>query len=64
VARTCALPCEECELLAAMGLCDRCPIRVCRRGRAWIVHARSTRLALSNQLAERITVEEPPAIAC
>jgi Fe2+ transport system protein FeoA len=50
------MPCEECELLCAMGLSCRCPLRVCRAGEPCIIQVASTRLGLSAEVAGRILV--------
>jgi Fe2+ transport system protein FeoA len=50
------LPCDECELLQAMGLTDQCEVRVCRGGEPCIVQVHATRLGLSASLARRIYV--------
>ncbi len=47
---------EESELLAAMGLVDRCPLRVCRAGEPCIVQVETTRLALSAAMARKVLV--------
>ncbi len=48
--------CEDCELLNAMGLTERCTLRVCQAGEPCIVQVASTRLALSAALARNILV--------
>ena len=48
--------CEDCELLNAMGLTDRCTLRVCQAGSPCIVQAGGTRLGLTRHLAQRILV--------
>lgn len=48
--------CEDCELLNAMGLTDRCTLRVCQAGSPCIVQAGGTRLGLTRPLAQRILV--------
>jgi Fe2+ transport system protein FeoA len=50
------LSCEDCELLQAMGLTDRCELRVCRGGAPCIVQVESTRLGLSRSMSRRIMV--------
>ncbi len=47
---------QECELLAAMGLSDRCLLRVCRAGEPCIVQIAATRLGLSRAMARRVMV--------
>jgi len=51
------LPEEDRCLLRAMGLYDRCTVRVCRSGTPCIVQVDSTRLGLSGAVARRILVE-------
>jgi Fe2+ transport system protein FeoA len=53
--RHCCL-CEECELLRAMGITERCRLRMCRRGKRCIVQVNSTRLGISNAIARNILV--------
>lgn len=48
--------CDECEVLAAMGLTDACELRVCRSGSPCIVQIASTRLGLSAAVARNILV--------
>ncbi len=50
------LRCEDCDLLRAMGLTDRCTLRICRGGEPCIIEVNSTRLALAAPLARRILV--------
>jgi len=50
------LPCEDCDLLNAMGMTESCEIRVCRRGNPCIVQVNSTRLGLSPGMARNIFV--------
>ena len=47
---------DESELLAAMGLVDRCPLRVCRAGEPCFVQVATTRLALSRAMARQVLV--------
>lgn len=54
------LPGDECELLAAMGLRDRCPLRVCRGGEPCIVQVAFTRLAMSAVVASKVMVRPTP----
>ena len=65
VATVCHQPdvCSDCELLNAMGMTDRCRVRVCRRGNPLIVQVASTRLGLSSVMAKLIQVlpDEPTA---
>ena len=51
-----SLCCEDCELLNAMGMTDRCRLRVCRIGNPCIVQVASTRLGLSSAMASHIMV--------
>jgi Fe2+ transport system protein FeoA len=64
-AHTAEMPCEDCDLLNAMGLTDECEVRVCRRGEPCIVQVHATRLGLSSAIARRImvTVTAPRAAA-
>ena len=50
------LACEDCELLTAMGLQDRCELRVCRGGSPCIVQVNQTRLGLSAPIAKKVLV--------
>jgi len=43
--------------LNAMGLTDRCELRVCQIGEPCIVQVKSTRLGISRSLAGKIMVE-------
>jgi Fe2+ transport system protein FeoA len=47
---------EDCELLAAMGLTDRCMLRVCRAGEPCIIQVACTRLGLSAAIARKVLV--------
>jgi Fe2+ transport system protein FeoA len=49
-----ALPQEDSQLLAAMGLADRAEVRVCRSGSTCIVQVEATRLGISAAMAARI----------
>jgi Fe2+ transport system protein FeoA len=51
------LCCEDCELLNALGLTDRCELRVCQIGEPCIVQVNATRLGLASSLADKIMVE-------
>lgn len=51
------LPEEERCLLRAMGMYDRCTVKVCRPGTPCIVQVDSTRLGLSGTVARKILVE-------
>lgn len=50
------LPEEDRCLLRAMGMYDRCTVRVCRSGTPCIVEVDSTRLGLSGSVARQILV--------
>lgn len=50
------LCCEDCQLLQAMGMTDRCEIRMCRRGSSCIVQVGGTRLGVAARLADGILV--------
>jgi len=50
------LPCEDCDLLNAMGMTEACEIRVCQRGNPCIVQVNTTRLGLSRTMARNIFV--------
>ena len=54
--------CADCELLNAMGMTDRCRVRVCRRGNPLIVQVASTRLGLSSAMAKHIQVLPDDAV--
>jgi Fe2+ transport system protein FeoA len=47
---------QDGEMLAAMGLTDRCRLRVCRAGEPCIVQVAGFRLGLAAALARRILV--------
>jgi Fe2+ transport system protein FeoA len=51
------LPEEDRCMLRALGLYDRCTVRVCRPGRPCIVQIDATRLGLSAAMAQQILVE-------
>ena len=53
----CLLSADDRELLAAMGLADRCPLRVCRAGSPCIIQVASTRLALGAKMARQVLVD-------
>ena len=53
--------CEECQLLRAMGVTERCKLRVCRCGKRCIVQVNSTRLGISNAIARNILVSRVAA---
>lgn len=46
----------DCELLHALGLTDQCLLRVCQPGDPCIVQVRTTRIGLSQRLAEKLLV--------
>lgn len=48
------LPEAESRLLAAMGLGERCEIRVCRAGTPCIVQIQAVRVGIGREVAERI----------
>ena len=52
---------DEGELLAAMGLTDSCPLKICRKGEPCIVRVGFTRLALSGAIARNVMVVPSPA---
>jgi Fe2+ transport system protein FeoA len=53
---------EDCALLRALGLTDRCLLRVCKAGEPCIVQVKETRIGLSRELARGILViPEAPA---
>ncbi|MCB1034832.1 MAG: ferrous iron transport protein A [Acidobacteria bacterium] len=54
------LVCEDCELLSALGMTDRCKFRVCKAGDPWIVEVNSTRIGLAEAVAGRIFVIPEP----
>jgi Fe2+ transport system protein FeoA len=47
---------QDCALLRALGLSDRCLLRVCKSGEPCIVQVRATRIGLSRELARSILV--------
>lgn len=47
---------QDCALLRALGLSDRCLLRVCKSGEPCIVQVRATRIGLSRELAKSILV--------
>lgn len=55
------LRCEDCDMLNAMGLTDRCQLKICKIGDPWIVQVKSTRIGLAKSLAQRILVLHPGA---
>lgn len=55
-----ALPESERCLLAAMGMGERCEVRVCKPGTPCIIQVDQTRLGLPNEIAARIMVTPVP----
>lgn len=53
------LRCEDCDMLNAMGMTDRCQLKICKTGDPWIVQVKSTRIGLARSLAQRIMVYAP-----
>ena len=53
---------EDCALLRALGLTDRCLLRVCKAGEPCIVEVKATRIGLSRALARGVFVV-PEALA-
>ena len=47
---------QDCALLRALGLTDRCVLRVCKIGEPCIVQVRATRIGLSRAVADGIFV--------
>jgi len=47
---------QDCALLRAIGLTDRCVLRICKIGEPCIVQVRATRIGLSRSVAEGIMV--------
>lgn len=52
---------QDCALLRALGLTDRCVMRICKVGEPCIVQVRSTRIGLSRSVADGIFVVPEPA---
>ena len=52
---------DDCELLSAMGLTDRCRLRICRIGEPCIIQVAATRLGLSSTMASKIMVRPDQA---
>ena len=50
------LPAQDCALLGALGLTDRCVLRICKVGEPCIVQVQSTRIGLSRSVADGIMV--------
>jgi Fe2+ transport system protein FeoA len=53
---------DDCALLKALGLTDRCLLRVCKAGEPCIVEVKATRIGLSRALARGLFVV-PEALA-
>ena len=53
---TAELAAPDCALLRAIGLTDRCLLRVCKIGEPCIVQVRATRIGLSRAVAHGIFV--------
>jgi Fe2+ transport system protein FeoA len=53
---------DDCALLKALGLTDRCLLRVCKAGEPCIVEVKATRIGLSRALARGVFVV-PEALA-
>jgi Fe2+ transport system protein FeoA len=47
---------NELALLRALGLSQKCRLRVCKAGDPWIVQVRETRIGLAASVAEKILV--------
>jgi Fe2+ transport system protein FeoA len=47
---------HDCALLRAIGLTDRCLLRICKVGEPCIVQVRATRIGLSRSVADGIMV--------
>jgi Fe2+ transport system protein FeoA len=47
---------DDCALLKALGLTDRCLLRVCKAGEPCIVEVKATRIGLSRTLARGLFV--------
>lgn len=47
---------QDCALLRAIGMTDRCMMRICKIGEPCIVQVRSTRIGLSRSVADGILV--------
>jgi len=47
---------HDCALLGALGLTERCVLRICKVGEPCIVQVRSTRIGLSRTVADGILV--------
>jgi Fe2+ transport system protein FeoA len=47
---------QDCALLRALGMTDRCRLRICKVGEPCIVEVQSTRIGLSRAVADGILV--------
>ena len=47
---------QDCALLSALGMTDRCILRICKVGEPCIVQVQSTRIGLSRAVADGIMV--------
>jgi Fe2+ transport system protein FeoA len=47
---------QDCALLSALGMTDRCVLRICKVGEPCIVQVQSTRIGLSRAVADGIMV--------
>ena len=47
---------EDWEMLRALGLAERSRFRVCKAGDPWILQVRTTRVGISDAVAQRILV--------
>ena len=54
------LAAEDSAFLRALGLTERCLVRVCKAGEPCIVQVRATRIGLSGTVAEGILVVPEP----
>jgi Fe2+ transport system protein FeoA len=50
------LTAEDCAFLRALGLTDRCLLRVCKAGEPCIVQVHATRIGLSREVARGLLV--------
>jgi Fe2+ transport system protein FeoA len=50
------LAAHDCALLRALGLTDRCLLRICKIGEPCIVEVRATRIGLARSVADGILV--------
>ncbi len=50
------LPAHDCALLGALGMTDRCVLRICKIGEPCIVQVQSTRIGISRSVADGILV--------